>query len=234
MPFTLSHPAIVLPLAKRLSYTGLIIGSMSPDFEYFINFKIQSIVSHTILGIFIFCLPISLIVSFIFHYFIKNILIYNLPSFFQKRFFLYLNLNWKIHFRNHWNVIIFSIILGAISHILWDSFTHYDGYFVEKIPLLKETLFQIPLYKILQHSSTFIGGVYIIYFITKLPEIRPFIKKEINSKYWILVMMISLIVFIIRFYLGSFSIGNAVVTTISALFIALTLAPIILKNFKIL
>jgi len=36
MPFTFSHPAIVLPLTKarlKLSATGLIVGSTIPDFE---------------------------------------------------------------------------------------------------------------------------------------------------------------------------------------------------------
>ncbi|WP_434297574.1 DUF4184 family protein [Clostridium sporogenes] len=40
MPFTFSHPAIVLHLEKKwnkyFSFTALILGSMSPDFEYFI------------------------------------------------------------------------------------------------------------------------------------------------------------------------------------------------------
>jgi len=43
MPFTFSHPAIVLPLAtlrrQWISATGLIIGSITPDFEYFIRMK---------------------------------------------------------------------------------------------------------------------------------------------------------------------------------------------------
>ncbi|SEF46838.1 protein of unknown function [Flavobacterium urumqiense] len=41
MPFTFSHPAIILPFLKnkKLSATALIIGSMSPDFEYFFRMK---------------------------------------------------------------------------------------------------------------------------------------------------------------------------------------------------
>ncbi|WP_262496247.1 DUF4184 family protein [Flavobacterium piscis] len=39
MPFTFSHPAIILPLKylpkNWISLTGLIIGSLTPDFEYF-------------------------------------------------------------------------------------------------------------------------------------------------------------------------------------------------------
>jgi hypothetical protein len=38
MPFTLAHPAIVVPLAlQRLILSALIIGSMTPDLEYFIR-----------------------------------------------------------------------------------------------------------------------------------------------------------------------------------------------------
>ena len=44
MPFTFSHPAIVLPLVRKsghwFSATGLIIGSLTPDFEYFMRMRI--------------------------------------------------------------------------------------------------------------------------------------------------------------------------------------------------
>ena len=54
MPFTFSHPAIVLPLKylpkKWFSFTGLIIGSMTPDFEYFLRMKVKSDYSHTLNG----------------------------------------------------------------------------------------------------------------------------------------------------------------------------------------
>jgi hypothetical protein len=54
MPFTFSHPAIILPLKyfkkKWFSLTGLVIGSMTPDFEYFVRMRIQSNYSHTIEG----------------------------------------------------------------------------------------------------------------------------------------------------------------------------------------
>ena len=52
MPFTFAHPAIVLPFYKKpkfFSMTTLIIGSMSPDFEYFLRVKIKSDMSHTLI-----------------------------------------------------------------------------------------------------------------------------------------------------------------------------------------
>ena len=72
MPFTFSHPAIVLPLLNRnksrilFSSTGLVIGSIIPDFESFIRFDQHKQYSHTWLGIFWFDLPLAILFSFIF------------------------------------------------------------------------------------------------------------------------------------------------------------------------
>ena len=56
MPFTPAHPAIVLPLirSRYFSATGLIIGSLSPDFEYFFKMSVDSIYSHSKGGIILF------------------------------------------------------------------------------------------------------------------------------------------------------------------------------------
>ena len=69
MPFTFAHPAIVLPLLKKkysryFSATGLIVGSMAPDFEAFIGFRKEKIYSHNWLGVFWFDLPLALIIAF--------------------------------------------------------------------------------------------------------------------------------------------------------------------------
>ncbi len=38
MPFTLAHPAAVVFLKnKKFNFTALILGSMAPDFIYFLN-----------------------------------------------------------------------------------------------------------------------------------------------------------------------------------------------------
>ena len=144
MPFTFSHPAIVLQLnsfsKKWFSLTGLVIGSLTPDFEYFIRMRIKSTFSHTIDGVFWFDLPIGILLAFIFHNVVKNNLFKNLPLFFKSRFSRFEEFNWNTFFRNNWLNVIISIIIGALSHIFWDSFTHHDGYFVKTIPGLSESL----------------------------------------------------------------------------------------------
>src|SRR5688572_151694 len=105
MPFTFAHPAIVLPLnylGKRwISMTGLVIGSIIPDFEYFLRMKLRSEYSHTLAGIFWFDLPLTIFVAFIFHLIIRNPLIENSPKFLNQRLLNFENFNWLQHFKSH-------------------------------------------------------------------------------------------------------------------------------------
>ena len=67
MPFTISHAAAVLPLQKtRLPLAALMIGSMSPDFAYFLPGEPLREDTHSIAGIFWFCWPVSVALWFLF------------------------------------------------------------------------------------------------------------------------------------------------------------------------
>lgn len=239
MPFTFSHPAIVLPLTyfpnKWFSLTGLIIGSLTPDFEYFLRMKIKSNFSHTLEGVFWFDLPLGILLAFIFHNIVRNGLLFNLPTFLQSRFSNFTQFNWNEYFKKKWIVVIISILIGAFSHLFWDSFTHYDGYIVTHFPILQNSIefynVQIPILKILQHSSTLIGALIIAFTIYKLPyeEIE---KKKINMKYWLILTFITFSIIAIRL-LNSLDLkqyGNLIVTMISATLISLIITSII--NFK--
>ena len=67
MPWTLAHPAAVLPFrrfsgAGRLSFGALVIGSMSPDFVYYIGRFDLGNFTHSPLGVLVTCLPAGLLV----------------------------------------------------------------------------------------------------------------------------------------------------------------------------
>ncbi|MEN2414974.1 DUF4184 family protein [Flavobacterium mesophilum] len=103
MPFTFSHPAIILPFKyfpkSWFSMTGLVIGSLTPDFEYFMRMKVQSIYSHTLLGVFWFDLPLAIALTFIFHSIVCNSLFLNLPKAIRKRFYSFTGFNWNFYFK---------------------------------------------------------------------------------------------------------------------------------------
>jgi hypothetical protein len=234
MPFTFSHPAIVLPLTflprQWFSLTGLIIGSLTPDFEYFLRMRIKSNYSHTIDGLFWFDLPLGLLLAFIFHNIVRNSLYNNLPTFLKSRFLTFKQFNWNLQFKKNWFVVSISILIGAASHIFWDSFTHDNGYFIQKIPELQNSVVfldkQIPVLKILQHASTLIGALIITFTIYKMPtnEIE---TENINLKYWTILAFITFTIISIRLLSGlDFKqYGNVIVTVISAGMISLILTP---------
>ncbi len=127
MPFTFSHTAIVLPLTKvsrkTLPLTGLVIGSLSPDFEYFLHFRMYGETFHTWWGVWAFCLPISLIIYVLFHRYIKTLLIGNLPTYFQHKFADMLGDAWKNELKLHTLGLIMAISMGLrlwINPQMWN------------------------------------------------------------------------------------------------------------------
>ena len=72
MPWTLSHPAIVLPLRRfspqPLDFAALVIGSMTPDIGFYIDRFDLSTFAQTLPGSFLACLPTGVILL-LFYYF---------------------------------------------------------------------------------------------------------------------------------------------------------------------
>ncbi|UUC44788.1 DUF4184 family protein [Flavobacterium cerinum] len=236
MPFTFSHPAIVLPLPhikkQWFSLTGLIIGSLTPDFEYFLRMRIQSDYSHTISGLFWFDLPLGFVLAYIFHNIVRNSLFENLPLFLKSRLISFNKFNWNQYCKKKVFIVIVSILIGAMSHIFWDSFTHENGYFVQHIPVLSTTTnvfdYSIPVLKILQHLSTVGGGIVILFALLRLPKEKD-ISVRFNWQYWSILSGLALLIVILRLLSGlNYKLyGHLIVTIIAACLIALTVTGIL-------
>jgi len=235
MPFTFSHPAIVLPLRylpkQWVSLTGLIIGSMVPDFEYFIRMRLKSIYSHTWTGLFWFDLPLGLVIIFIYQVLIKDRVILNLPVALNRRFSRFRGIDKQTSFLQYLIVVALSILVGAASHILWDGFTHPNGYFVTVMPVLSTTIrlggHQLKVYKVIQHGSSMIGAITIILATYSLPLNNPQKNHHVIG-FWVQIMFISIIVLIVRLLTGLsyHQYGNVLVTLIAGGFIGLIIASI--------
>jgi hypothetical protein len=199
MGFTFSHPALVIPfkyLPKRFySTTGLVIGSMIPDFEYFIRNDSDSDISHTLPGIVLFDLPFSFLLALTFHLVIRKRLIANLPLFFRSRFSTYASFDWLQYLKKHWPVVTYSMLVGIGTHLLWDSFTSYNGYFVDRIPgflselsLLGQKFYA---YKCIKHLSSSMGGLILIYLLLKMKrDAVENEEKDKNKAFWLLFSVI--------------------------------------------
>ena len=161
MPFTFSHPAAVLPLRwTRLPFAALVIGSMSPDFIYFLQFGPYSGFGHTLAGVFLLDLPLGVALYFYYRWRLRAFLLALLPAALQRRASgldpLTAPLMWQVM------LVVIAVLLGAGTHILWDAFTHAGAWGVEMLPVLSRQIEvagrSIPLFKIAQHGSTFAGA----------------------------------------------------------------------------
>lgn len=207
MPFTFSHPAIVLPATylpkKYYSLSGLIMGSMAPDFEYFIRMKDFSKYSHTWSGMFWFDVPLGLILLFIFHNVVRNPLIEHLPFSLNIRFSVFEKFNWNKYFRKNVVVVLISLLVGIASHLFWDSFTHEGGYFAEAIPFLQDRFdvlnHNIYVSKLFQYICSAIGGTVMLIYISRFPE-GPNTKQQNILNFWLLVFLIMIMVLNTRLY----------------------------------
>jgi hypothetical protein len=165
MPFTFAHPAAAVPIAKANRHvfilSALVVGSMAPDFEYFMRLRFVTKWSHSLFGVFVFCLPVGLVILWLFHSVHKGPFVALLPDALQNtllpwcRPFAFLPLR-------RFLAICLSLTIGAMTHILWDSFTHQNGFLVRNVSALRVTMLsvgnvQLLLYELLQDLSTALG-----------------------------------------------------------------------------
>lgn len=138
MPFTFSHPAVVLPLKffkpKWFSATGLIAGSIAPDFLYFIKMDGSEDFGHTVAGILGFDLPVSYLLAIAFHRWVRNPFLVHLPAPLDRKFAGYLAFEFVTILQKNWLIFPFSVLLGTFSHIGWDYFCDPRGWIYYAAP----------------------------------------------------------------------------------------------------
>lgn len=218
--------------------TGLVIGSITPDFEYFIRLQIKSLYSHTLAGLFWFDIPLGLLLVFIYQRLVKKELIDHLPAPLNRRFTKYKYVANSALSIGGFAVIAASVATGALSHMFWDGFTHPTGYFVNAIPALSATIYlvghHLHLYKVLQHGSTFVGIAFIVITVYFLPKGNS--SPSLNLKlYWLIVLLVMVLTVGIRFLAGIdiHEYGNLIVTAISGSMLGILLASLIFNRSKI-
>jgi hypothetical protein len=162
MPFTLAHPAAVVPLRKLsfLHTVPLIIGSLVPDLPYYLPERLGHMLgeTHNLTGLLTICLPLGL-----------GILLGILSLRDPLTTLLSARARWVCvqaleRFTSHTRrelVAILSILTGAWTHLAWDSFTHQDGWMVARVAALSAPVhifgWQTEMSHLLQYLSSVFG-----------------------------------------------------------------------------
>ncbi|RNI22385.1 DUF4184 family protein [Rufibacter latericius] len=234
MPFTFSHPAVIIPFKyvsnKRVSLTALVLGSMAPDFEFFFRMRAETDISHTLKGIFLFDIPVVLVVAILYHCWIRNPLIDHSLPFLRNRLSVYKGFDWLAYFKENWLIVVISAFLGTVIHLICDDFTHYYGWTANNFSLLS-TRYElvghaVPGYHILQYLSSLVLGVFLIAEALKLPLSS---KEGLQSTFflfWGIVILITVPTFILRFAIRDreMTMDDTIMTAITAGLLGLLVA----------
>lgn len=192
MPYTLSHPAAVLPLRRfcprYLDFSALVIGSVTPDAGYYIRRFDLSSFAHTFLGSFAVCLPVGLVLLFIF-YLIRRPVCFIMPVPHRDALFSLASSPVKMNL-SRVLILVICLLIGAWTHIFWDSFTHQTGWFVHRVPWLRDPVFTIGAtpfygYYLLQQLSTVAGATLILFaYFTWLHRHRSIRADDTEPERW--------------------------------------------------
>jgi len=145
MPFTLAHPAAVLPLQRLRAFDPLplIIGSVTPDIGYYFprTIRLQLPAAHSFVGSLTFCLPVALgLLAMLVA--LQIPMLEPLPN--GHRQFVAASIERFRSRKFYLAAAVPSILIGVWSHLIWDSFTHRNRWVVQHSDLLRMTV-QLPL-----------------------------------------------------------------------------------------
>ncbi len=159
MPFTISHAAAALPLRQtRLPLAALMIGTMAPDFAYFLPWEPDRMGTHSIAGLLWFCWPVGLLVWLLYVHVLEEPTIALLPP------------NWRSGITRSdrsWapralGMASLAVIIGAITHDVWDAFTHGRSPITDRFPVFHSVVdvlgMRFRLFYVLQIVSS-VGGL---------------------------------------------------------------------------
>lgn len=237
MPFTLAHPAVVLPLSKLntkwLYPSALILGSMAPDFEYFLRLKPYATIGHMPLGFILLNLPICFLLYFIWTYWISPALIEYLPK--ELAYRLANICASKNRLERVFQLLLFSLsaLLGMATHVFWDSFTHDGAFFVTRLPNLNHLVLGLPIYKYLQHGSTCLGFAFIFIFIWRTTKKSTPLHRNVREKtcFWSMnLMLTALFMIALCTLLQLHALGSRVIAFIDSGFLALLFTSMIARR----
>ncbi|MYW66393.1 DUF4184 family protein [Streptomyces sp. SID8379] len=174
MPFTISHAAAVLPFVRRdgsgrgrLVPSLLVAGSFAPDVTYFAASAVPGAMefgafTHSFTGVFTVDVLFALGLVALWRL-IREPVLALLPRRVRGR--VWTVVRGRPADRRQWHWWYVSVVCGALTHVVWDAFTHPGRWGVRLLPVLGENVAGSPLYWYVQYGSSALALVVIGVFV---------------------------------------------------------------------
>lgn len=162
------------PAARFQATSALVIGSMIPDLAYFIRWPHAPYGSHSLLGLATFCLPVGLVAVIAFERAFRRPLEFLLPESVRRA----LPPAPPITVLHLAVTSVPALVVGALTHILWDSLTDPNGLGPRLMPWVDRNLITIGGYRLfghrlIKHCGTVLGGLAIVWALRRWYVNRP-------------------------------------------------------------
>jgi hypothetical protein len=244
MPFTVSHTLAAMPFVYarrlRLDPTCLVIGTMSPDFESFARVKVVSNIGHTLPGLVIWCLPMTLLCAWLFHRVMKWPLLRVAPRVLAERLAPGAERLWM----PEWTpgalaIVVLSAIIGACTHIAWDSFTHGGMWGTDHVAALREIhtvplIGLMPAHRILQYGFSLVALIVLAVLAARsLRRVDPVPVETGGRLLWFSIVVIATGLAYARMFANhETDIGSLVVAPMSGLIYGSLTAAIVSRSIS--
>ncbi|MFE9289837.1 DUF4184 family protein [Streptomyces olivaceus] len=180
MPFTLSHAAAVLPAVRgdgtgrwRLVPAVLVAGSFAPDMTYYAASFLSGAmefgdVTHSLPGVLTVDVAVAWALVGVW-LLVREPLMGLLPRVRQGRVAALLRCGTRRErprprLVGRWYA---SAVLGALTHVGWDAFTHPDRWGMRVFPVLGREMAGSPLYWYLQYGGSAVAAVVLAVFLVR-------------------------------------------------------------------
>lgn len=186
MPFTPSHAVIALPFARSpLVPAAIAVGAMTPDLPLFLRGAGLSYgFTHGWSNI-VWTTLVAFVLLLVWRMVLRPAAVELAPDAIADR----LPDDWRRTgseaaletisqrgIRWHPLLLAISLVLGVLSHIGWDLFTHEGRWGVQAVPALQQMWGPLAGYKWLQHGSSVVGlliiGVFAVLWLIRRPAVR--------------------------------------------------------------
>jgi hypothetical protein len=174
MPFTISHAAAAFAVhalgRSRLPLAAIMVGSTTPDLVFYVPQFAEYDNSHSLSGAVTFCMPLGLLIWWFFIRVLERPTMSWLPEAWRTR----ITPTPRPDLRA-WCWAALAVVLGAITHLVWDSFTHSATPVVDALPAFRNEVFTaggmpVRFYFLLQILSSVFGLAVLAIWALRIPR----------------------------------------------------------------
>ena len=165
MPFTPSHIAAALPLlGTPLPLAPLVIGTMAPDVPYFLPLRVPRDLTHSLPGVPTVDLALTVVLVLLWYAVLRAPILDLSPGAVRERMSPRGPAGWRSP-KQSWPAAIawgvLAALVGILTHLAWDAFTHENSPLVRAVPLLHASVGPVQVSSLLQYVSS-VGGLLVL------------------------------------------------------------------------